>query len=165
MTWPTAYAPILSVFVDKAPTLIQGTSYYKHTNRDAYQAARDRIGITDKDAVDEVLLWNEAGEILEGSRRTISVWRDGSWVTPPLSSGCMDGSIRRWMLSTKKVREARVLKEDLRGGEWVLTSNGIEGCCFGKFVAMDREAYKNALRDNAPLPNHSTIDYYPDRNR
>jgi 4-amino-4-deoxychorismate lyase len=158
MTWPTAYAPILNVFLDVAPTKVTGTAYYKHTNRDRYLAARKRMGIDSTNSVDEVLLYNTAGEVTEGSLRTISVWRDGGWVTPPLSSGCMDGSVRRWMLSTKKVRDARVLKDDLRPGEWILTSNGIEGCCFGKFVRMGRDEY-DAVRGQDTLPGHSTIDY------
>lgn len=158
MTWPTAYAPILNVFLDVAPTKVTGTAYYKNTNRDRYLAARKRMGIDSTTSVDEVLLYNTAGEVTEGSFRTISVWRDGCWVTPPLSSGCMDGSVRRWMLSTKKVREARILKEDLRPGEWVLTCNGIEGCCFGKFVRMGRDEY-DAVRGQDTLPGHSTIEY------
>jgi branched-subunit amino acid aminotransferase/4-amino-4-deoxychorismate lyase len=161
MTWPTAYAPILNVFLDVAPTNISGTAYYKHTNRDRYMAARKRVGIDSSASVDEVLLWNTEGEVTEGSLRTISVWRDGGWVTPPLSSGCMDGSVRRWMLSTRKVREARILKGDLRPGEWVLTSNGIEGCCFGKFVMMERDLFNSTMRGHGQdtLPGHSTIDY------
>lgn len=59
--------------------------------------------------------------------RNICVWRDGSWVTPPLAGGCLDGVVRSWMLATGKVKESRIRAEELVDGEWVLTSNAVEG--------------------------------------
>lgn len=163
MTWPTAYAPLLNVFLDIAPTQYSGKDNYKHTNRDLYTIARKRMGFDSSTPVDEVLLHNTNGDVTEGSLRTIAVWREGTWVTPALSSGCMDGAVRRWMLSTGKVREAKVPKIDLRPGEWVMTSNAIEGCCFGKFVSMDRDAFNTTVRGSGygqdVIPGHSTIDY------
>ncbi|KAF9511672.1 hypothetical protein BS47DRAFT_1330805, partial [Hydnum rufescens UP504] len=135
MTWPTAYAPIISVFLDTAPTFIKAlgdSTRHKTTRRDRFDAARERAGITSPGAPEEVMLYNEDNEVIEGSTRNVTVWRDG-WVTPPLSSGCMDGTVRRWMLQSGKVREARITKDELIPGEWVLTCNAVEGCSFGKF--------------------------------
>ncbi|KAF8328135.1 aminotransferase class IV-domain-containing protein [Cantharellus anzutake] len=142
MTWPTAYAPILDVFLDTDPTTPSLFTRHKSTNRDVYDEARDRVGIESYNSPEEVLLINHDSDVVDGSMRNICIWRDGSWVTPPLASGCLDGVVRRWMLATGKVKERRIRSDELINGEWVLTSNSVEGCSFGKFVA-DREEHRN----------------------
>ncbi len=126
-TWPTQYAPILSVYLDTAPTPISEFTSNKTTRRDHYDQARERAEIKSLDAAEEVVLYNETGEVTEGSLRNIAVYRDGSWVTPPLSSGCLGGIVRAWLLKHGRVKEARIMKEELKEGEWVLTANAVEG--------------------------------------
>ena len=140
MTWPTAYAPNISVFLDttSTPTKPLGESTrYKTTERDRFDAARERVGITSPTLPEEVMLYNEDNEVIEGSLRNITIWRDG-WVTPPLSSGCMDGTVRRWMLQSGKVREARIMKDELIPGEWVLTCNSVSYDYLSALIAAHR---------------------------
>ncbi|KIJ36987.1 hypothetical protein M422DRAFT_178757, partial [Sphaerobolus stellatus SS14] len=81
--------------------------------------------------LEEVLLYDEGGWIMEGSVRNVAFWRDNRWVTPPLHRGGLNGVVRRWLLENGRVIEEDVRKEDVRVGEVVLLSNGVEGCSLG----------------------------------
>lgn len=72
---------------------------YKTTSRDMYTSARERVGINDMAEKREVLIVREKdGEIMEGSLTSVFFWRDGTWITPPETSGGQVGTTRRWAL-------------------------------------------------------------------
>lgn len=48
---------------------------------------------------DEALLLNEKGDVFEASRANVFVMYQGVLFTPPLSSGCLDGIIRRRVMA------------------------------------------------------------------
>lgn len=81
-------------------------THFKTTKREMYDAARKRMCIGPTDNV-EVLLINQDGFVMEGSNTTPYFWRDGKWVTPPVSgkfslkdgSGGQDGTSRRWAIN------------------------------------------------------------------
>jgi len=64
---------------------------------------------------DETLFCNERGELAEGSRSNIFVERDGVLLTPPLSSGALDGRLRAELIASGRAREAVLTPEDLKG--------------------------------------------------
>ncbi|KAF8324312.1 aminotransferase class IV-domain-containing protein [Cantharellus anzutake] len=132
-TWPTQYAPILDIYLDPVPTPSSNFTSYKTTIRDHYNEARERARINSPSAAVEVILYNEEGKITEGSLRNIAVFRNGSWVTPPLSTGCLGGVVRSWMIKHGRVREAEIMIGELIVGEWVLISNAVEGIGLGLF--------------------------------
>ncbi len=77
---------------------------YKTTRRAHYAAfAPTTPGVFD------TVLWNEAGEITEGTFGNIAAFIDGRWVTPPLSCGLLPGVGRAVAL-----REGRVVEAVLR---------------------------------------------------
>jgi hypothetical protein len=99
-------SPVYEVLVDSLGTLRSEYTHFKTTNRAVYDEARQRaqIGLPD---MKEVLIINQAdGTVMEGSMTTVYLWRDGKWVTPPVSreyslvkgSGGQDGTTRRWAL-------------------------------------------------------------------
>ena len=51
----------------------------------------------------------------EGSRSNIFVARGGMLLTPPLSSGALDGVLRRALIEEGRCREAVLLPKDLAG--------------------------------------------------
>jgi len=61
----------------------------------------------------DTVLWNEAGEITEGTFGNIALLLDGRWVTPPLSCGLLPGVGRAVALREGRVREAVVRLDDL----------------------------------------------------
>ncbi len=82
---------------------------------EAFAAERTATGC------DEVVFLNERGEVAEGSRANIFVERDGVWLTPPLSSGVLDGCLRRELIENglRRVVERVLFPTDLgRGTVW-----------------------------------------------
>jgi len=82
--------------------------YHKTTCRDVYNCAKSA-----RPDVDDVLLWNARGEVTESTVANVAVELDGRWVTPPVASGLLAGTLRQHLLDAGKLQEAIVLKEDL----------------------------------------------------
>lgn len=127
-------APVLDVLLDTQPTPSSDFTTQKTTSRAHYEAARLRNGLIDRTEPREVVLYNEHGELTEGSFRNVAFWRDGGWVSPAASSGGLPGTVRRWMLENGMVRQMTILKKDVRPGEWVLLTNGVDVTILGKVV-------------------------------
>jgi branched-subunit amino acid aminotransferase/4-amino-4-deoxychorismate lyase len=98
--------PAFSLLVD---TLSIGTSpftNFKTTKRPMYDAARQRAGIGLTDFKEVLVINEDTGDVMEGTIFTPYFWRNGRWVTPPVSaqfspgvgSGGQDGTTRRWAL-------------------------------------------------------------------
>jgi para-aminobenzoate synthetase/4-amino-4-deoxychorismate lyase len=76
---------------------------------------------------DEVLLWNERGEVTEGCIANVVVELDGELFTPPLESGLLPGTYRAWLLDQKQVREKVILLNDLRQCSQIFLVNSVRG--------------------------------------
>jgi para-aminobenzoate synthetase/4-amino-4-deoxychorismate lyase len=81
---------------------------------------------------DEVVFQNERGEVCEGSRTNIFVSRGGKLVTPPLSSGLLDGILRRELIETGECIEAALTPADLTGD--VFLGNSLRGLIRAQLV-------------------------------
>jgi para-aminobenzoate synthetase / 4-amino-4-deoxychorismate lyase len=92
---------------------------HKTTRRDLYTRAK-----ATRPDLDDVVLWNERGEITESTIANIVVELDGTWYTPPLSSGLLPGVFRAAVLAADMVRERVVTKDDLRRATriWLINS-------------------------------------------
>jgi para-aminobenzoate synthetase/4-amino-4-deoxychorismate lyase len=97
--------------------------YHKTTRREVYEAARRSC----PDA-DEVLLWNEAGEVTEGTISNILARIDGQWVTPPVSCGLLPGVLRQRLLERGRVQERVLRVSDLAVAERILLINSVRKC-------------------------------------
>jgi para-aminobenzoate synthetase/4-amino-4-deoxychorismate lyase len=75
---------------------------------------------------DEMLFLNERGELAEGARSNVFIHRDGVLLTPPLSSGALDGRLRAELIASGQAREAVLKPDDLKGGE-VFFGNSLRG--------------------------------------
>ena len=76
------------------------------------RAHYDSLQPTDASVFDTVL-YNEDGEITEGTRGNLAMLLDGRWVTPPLSSGLLPGVGRAVALDEGRVVERPVRLDDL----------------------------------------------------
>jgi len=83
--------------------------FHKTTKRDFYESVR-------KDApdYDDVLLYNEAGELTEFTIGNLVVELEGKYFTPPLSCGLLAGTFRAHLLETGRVAERTIRVEDLK---------------------------------------------------
>jgi 4-amino-4-deoxychorismate lyase len=70
---------------------------------------------------------NERNELCEGSRSNIYLHMNGKWLTPPLHSGLLGGTMRARLLSTGLAQEAVLHLNDLRHAQAVRLSNGLRG--------------------------------------
>jgi para-aminobenzoate synthetase / 4-amino-4-deoxychorismate lyase len=61
----------------------------------------------------DTLLWNEAGEITEGTRGNVAALMDGQWVTPALSCGLLNGVGRQTAIAEGRVVEGVVRVSDV----------------------------------------------------
>ena len=94
--------------------------YHKTTARDTYEAARQSVA-----DCDDVLLFNERGEITEASSSNIVLKLDGLLVTPPVTSGLLAGTLREHLLATGEIREQTVRVEDLPNCEEIYLINSV----------------------------------------
>lgn len=115
------------ILLDTSPTAPTPHTSHKTTHRAPYTEARSRARIPSLAAPVEVLLYNPAGEITEGSLTSVYFWRGGRWVTPAGGCGGNRGTTRRWALEGGLCVEGCVGVESLRGGEGVWVSNGVRG--------------------------------------
>ena len=84
---------------------------FKTTRRAHYAAfAPDALALP---GVFDTVLWNDAGEITEGTFGNVAVLLDGRWITPPLSCGLLPGVGRAVALREGRVQEAVVRLQDL----------------------------------------------------
>lgn len=96
--------------------------HHKTTRREVYEAALRR-----SPGADEVLLWNAAGEITEGTRTNVAVELDGHLWTPPLSCGLLAGCLRAEALARGRLRERVLRREDVLGARRVYLFNSVRG--------------------------------------
>ena len=75
---------------------------------------------------DDALLPSSAGGLCCATTANLLVCRDGRWLTPPLSSGCLPGVMRQRALDQGLVAEAPIAEPDLRNSEaaWLINSLG-----------------------------------------
>ena len=84
----------------------------KTTERSLY----DRVRETLPAGIDEVIFLNERDELCEGTITNLFLQRDdGVLLTPPVSSGCLPGVLRRALLDDGRAQEAVLRPDDLIG--------------------------------------------------
>ncbi|MEM6326646.1 MAG: aminotransferase class IV [Bacteroidota bacterium] len=76
--------------------------------------------------LDEPILLNPQGEVSEGARTNVVIREGSRLVTPPLSSGGLDGVMRREMLRLG-ADERRLTPRDLTEADEVLLVNALRG--------------------------------------
>ena len=94
--------------------------YHKTTRRELYDAAR-----ASRPDCDEVILWNERGELTEASMANVVLELGDGWVTPPVTSGLLAGTFRNWLLATGQIRERVLTRADLRAARRVALINSV----------------------------------------
>jgi para-aminobenzoate synthetase/4-amino-4-deoxychorismate lyase len=96
--------------------------YHKTTARSVYDAAAAAF----PDA-DDVLLWNEHGELTETCAANICLCLDGEWLTPPVSSGLLPGTYRAGLLAEGRVAERVLTRDDLSLASAIAVVNSVRG--------------------------------------
>jgi len=103
--------------------------FHKTTNRAFYDDERTRQNTTM--GCDEVLFVNTKGELTEGSFTNIFVERDGLLLTPALSCGVLNGTLRQDLIDTGRAQEAVLTPTDLDHADQVWLGNSVRGLMHG----------------------------------
>lgn len=96
--------------------------YHKTTHRDVYEAAQGSCP-----DCDDVLLWNEAGQITETTIANVAVRLDGALVTPPVASGLLPGTLRAQLLEEGQLQERVIGIDDLARCQGIYVMNSVRG--------------------------------------
>lgn len=94
--------------------------FHKTTHRQVYDLHRQRYP-----EHDDVLLWNERGEITESTVANVVIRQRHRWITPPVSCGLLAGTFRAELLERGEIEEATVRLEDLATVEEVRLVNSV----------------------------------------
>lgn len=88
--------------------------FHKTTHREIYESAIHSAGSQtpqEQEMYDDVLLYNERGELTEFTLGNLVVEMDSKLYTPPISCGLLAGTFREYLIETGKVEE-RVIRVD-----------------------------------------------------
>lgn len=120
---PPAANPVWNVAIDTLPVLSTDEFLrFKTTRRDRYDQALAR-----KPAADDVLLWNERGEVTEATIANLVLELDGAAITPAGSSGLLPGTLRAELLANRRIHEAVVTMADLDRADSIWLINSLRG--------------------------------------
>jgi para-aminobenzoate synthetase/4-amino-4-deoxychorismate lyase len=94
--------------------------YHKTTNRAVYERAK-----ADFPDADDVLLFNERGEVTESTIANVIIELDGRKVTPPVSCGLLAGTFRDELLAIGEIEEQVITLDDLKRADSVCLINSV----------------------------------------
>jgi len=107
--------------------------YHKTTHRRVYEEARAECP-----GFEDVILYNERGEVTESTIANVAVEIDGALCTPPVSSGLLAGTYRALLLDRKDILERTVAVEELLRSPRVLLLNSVQGIYPARVVGHGR---------------------------
>ena len=102
--------------IDKNSALL----YHKTTSRDIYTTAAQSC----PDA-DDVILYNQDGEITESTISNIIVEINGNKYTPPVSSGLLAGTYRGHLLESGEISEKIITIDQLKSADKIYLINSV----------------------------------------
>ena len=94
--------------------------YHKTSRRAIYEAARAA-----RPGWDDVILWNERGEITESCTANVVIDLDGALITPPIECGVLGGTLRAWLLDQGQLAERVITIEMLRSARRIYLINSV----------------------------------------
>lgn len=96
--------------------------YHKTTERSSYDNALAGGG-----DCDDVILWNQHGEVTETTIANLVFDMAGTLVTPPVASGLLAGTFRSHLLSLGQITEKVVSLTDIPACRQIYLINGVRG--------------------------------------
>jgi len=97
--------------------------YHKTTNRLVYQQA---VQQAKEQNVDDVIMFNENGEITEAIIANVVIEKNNVFYTPPLHCGLLNGTFRQYLVQQNKIREKTLFREDLQQADGLFLINSLK---------------------------------------
>ncbi|MCX5822220.1 MAG: aminodeoxychorismate synthase component I [Deltaproteobacteria bacterium] len=107
--------------------------FHKTTRRERYEKAR-----TSYPDSDDVLLYNEKGEVTESCIANVVILRNDRWVTPPVRCGLLNGTYRTELLENGEISEETVSLSELKKAEKIFLINSVRKWREALLPAEDR---------------------------
>ena len=76
---------------------------------------------------DNAILLNTSDNVLEVTNANIFLLKNDRLYTPPITDGCVDGTMRRWVNSKLDVIEKSVLRNEILDADEVFITNALDG--------------------------------------
>jgi len=99
--------------IDVFPTAKKSCDIYSNLKSNNYLLPVMGARFAKKNKLDEVILLNAFGRICESAIANIFIIKNNKIYTPPLSEGCVAGTMRRWMLEKFWVKRYSVVEKKL----------------------------------------------------
>ena len=80
------------------------------------------------------ILRNAKGNYIEATNSSLFIVKDNLIYTPPISDGCIDGTMRAWVLSNHRVIEKSLSLADIKQSDEVFITNALTGITVVKGV-------------------------------
>jgi para-aminobenzoate synthetase/4-amino-4-deoxychorismate lyase len=114
-------APTLNVALAKEPVNSQDLFFYhKTTHRTVYESAK-----ADFPDCNDVILWNEKGEVTESCFGNVVIRTGDKKITPPIVCGLLGGTFREQLLKSGEVEEGVISIADLKAADEVFLVNSV----------------------------------------
>jgi para-aminobenzoate synthetase / 4-amino-4-deoxychorismate lyase len=110
--------PLASASVNSSDRFL----YHKTTHRTVYETARAGCP-----GFEDVLLFNERGEITESTIANVAVEIEGKLYTPPVFCGLLPGTFRAHLLEHGELSERPIAVKELLGSPHVFLLNSVRG--------------------------------------
>ena len=96
--------------------------FHKTTNRTVYDSA-----LASRPDCDDVILWNEAGEVTESTFANVVISSGDQFCTPPRSAGLLAGTFREQLLVERRIVERPIHREELLAAAEIFLINSVMG--------------------------------------
>lgn len=111
------------------PKIVNTYSIYKSSNAFFYVNA---AMVAHSKGLEDILLVNEKGAIIESTNSNLFIVSNGVLYTPPLSDGCVGGTMRMRIINLAlennvKVYECRISPQHLLSCDEIILTNAIQG--------------------------------------
>ncbi|MCB0192797.1 MAG: aminodeoxychorismate synthase component I [Anaerolineae bacterium] len=104
--------------------------YHKTTHRQIYSDAKAA-----RPGFDDVILWNERGQITEATIANVVIQRGDKLFTPPIECGLLAGTYRASLLAQQKIREQIITIDDLKRSDRLYLINSVRKWIEAVFVS------------------------------
>lgn len=96
--------------------------HFKTTHREVYETARQS-----RRDCEDVLLWNERGEVTESTIANLVARIDGELVTPPVKCGLLAGTFRAELIERGEITERVITVDEIPRAEALYLINSVQG--------------------------------------
>jgi len=86
---------------------------------------------------DNAILKNTDGNFIETTNSNLFIIKQGMIYTPPLTEGCLDGTMRKWVLEQVNVIEKSLNSLEIQEADEVFTTNAISGITPVEVVSIE----------------------------